>query len=110
MTKTVARIDHVAIQTSDLGKALRFYVDILGAEIIERRRFKKREMAWLRVSGLRLELFSVRDGERLLEWTDFQPGPVHLAFVVEDLDAFLSIALGQGAQFHPSHPAPFVPE
>lgn len=102
-------IHHVAVQTQDLDRALAFYVGILGAELLSRRAFKRREMAWLRVGETRIELFSARSGEQLSAWTDFVPGPVHLAFSVRDLDAFLQQALSAGARFHPSHPGVFVP-
>ncbi len=105
----VAGIHHVAVQTSDLDAALRFYVDLLGAELLERRPFKRREMAWLRAGSLRIELFSRRAGEELLPWDDRYSGPVHLSFMVEDVDAFLYAALARGARLHPSHPEPFVP-
>jgi len=102
-------IDHVAVQTSDIEKALRFYTEILGVELVERRKFKKRSMAWLKVGNVRIELFSKREGEKLENWNDFYSGPVHISFAVENLDSFLDEALKRGAKFHPSHPAPFVP-
>ena len=105
----VAAIHHVAIQTDDIEKALHFYVDILGAEVIKRNRFKKREMAWLRAGGTTIELFSKREGDELSAWHDRQAGPIHIAFVVEDLDSFLESALSKGARFHHSKPEPFVP-
>jgi catechol 2,3-dioxygenase-like lactoylglutathione lyase family enzyme len=105
----VRAIHHVAIQTSDLDRALAFYVDLLGAELLVRRPFKQREMAWLRIGSVQLELFSARRGQQLLPWSDDTSGPVHLALVVDDIDAFLAAALARGAKYHPSHPAPFVP-
>lgn len=105
----VRAIHHVALQTSDLDRALEFYVGLLGAELLVRRPFKQREMAWLRIGELQLELFSCRRGEQLLPWSDFTSGPVHLAFVVDDVDQFLTAALARGGSLHPSHPEPFVP-
>ena len=107
--RIVTSIHHIAIQTSDLDRALAFYVDLLGAELLVRRQFKSRQMAWLRVGHVQLELFSNRAGQSLKPWSDFYSGPVHLAFQVDDLDAFLQEAHALGARFHPSHPAPFVP-
>ena len=89
--------------------AVDFYTRILGAELLERRQFKRRQMAWLRLGEVRLELFSARDGETLAPWSDFTSGPVHLALRVPNLDEFLQHALSRGAKFHPSHPAPFTP-
>jgi catechol 2,3-dioxygenase-like lactoylglutathione lyase family enzyme len=108
-TPRVTAIHHIAIQTSDLDRALAFYVDLLGAELLVRRPFKAREMAWLRIGSLQIELFSVRRGQQLLSWNDDYSGPVHLALVVDDVDAFLAAATALGATLHPSHPEPFVP-
>ncbi len=105
----VIAIDHVAIQTSDINKAIHFYTEILGAVVIEKRKFKKRNMAWLELGNIKLELFSNRDGEELNKWNDYYSGPVHMAFRVEDLAAFLEGVIAKGAQFHPSHPEPFYP-
>ena len=109
MSLNVSAIHHIAVQTRDIDKALRFYKNVLGAELLERRKFKKRSMAWLKVGEVKLELSSVREDEALEVWSDFYSGPVHIAFSVEDLDAFLEAARRRGAQFPPSHPKPFVP-
>src|ERR1051326_5558783 len=108
-TLKVVALHHVAVQTSDIEKALHFYTEVLGAELLSKSRFKKRNMAWLKIGGITIELFSKRDGEELEKWSDFYSGPVHIAFIVEDLDSFLARALERGARFHPSHPEPFVP-
>lgn len=106
-------IDHIALQTSHFDAAIDFYVRILGAELLSRGRFKRREMAWLKVgegdNAIKLELFSRRDGETLAPWSDFTSGPVHLALKVPNLDAFLADAQAKGAKLHPSHPEPFTP-
>jgi hypothetical protein len=99
-----AVIDHVALQTAHFDAAVDFYTRILGAELLERRQFKRRQMAWLRLGEVRLELFSARDGETLAPWSDFTSGPVHLALRVPNLDEFLQHALLR-AKYHPSHPA-----
>ena len=105
------RLHHVAVQTAHFEQSLRFYIELLGAELLVRRPFKRREMAWLKVGDVRLELFSTRsgEGERLQDWNDYIPGPVHLAIEVDDLDRFLQRAQEQGARFHPSHQEPFIP-
>ena len=105
----VLGIHHIAIQTANMDRSIHFYTNILGAELVSRNPFKKREMAWLKVGNISLELFSARRDETLSAWNDFIPGPVHIAFLVEDLDAFLAHAKEQGATLHPSHPEPFTP-
>ena len=107
--KKVRCLHHVAVQTAHFAQSLKFYTEVIGAELLTQRPFKRRDMAWLRIGDVRIELFSARTGDRLAEWTDFLPGPVHLAFEVDDLDAFLNHATSLGAQLHPSHPEPFVP-
>lgn len=113
MSKLQVKLDHVALQTSHFEAAIDFYTRILGAELLSRGRFKRREMAWLKLgdgeAAVKLELFSRRDGETLAPWSDFTSGPVHLALRVPNLDAFLTAALANGATFHPSHPQPFTP-
>ena len=105
----ILAVDHIAVQTSNLDAALQFYVGVLGANLIVRQKFKRREMAWLSVGNTKIEMFSKRSGETLKPWSDFYSGPVHIAFRVENLDQFLNAALEKGARFHPSHPDPFVP-
>lgn len=102
-------IHHVAVQTRDLDRALAFYVGVLGATLLERRQFKKRQLAWLSFGEVRIELFSARTGEELTAWDDFFPGPVHIAFLVNDLDQIIEHAQRLGVSLHPSHPEPFVP-
>jgi catechol 2,3-dioxygenase-like lactoylglutathione lyase family enzyme len=105
----VLALHHVAMQTNNLDRAIYFYVDVLGGTLVERTRFKRREMAWIALGGIKVELFSKRDGETLQEWSDYYSGPVHLALVIEDLDAFIAHAASMGVPLHPSHPQPFVP-
>lgn len=105
------RLHHVAVQTAHFDQSLRFYTELLGAELLVRRPFKRREMAWLKAGEVSIELFSVRTGEAdlLQSWTDYIPGPVHLAFEVDDINTFLDRAQNLGARLHPSHPDPFIP-
>ncbi len=105
----VRGVHHVAIQTQHFAESLRFYVDVLGCELLVRRPFKSREMAWIAAGNVQIELFSARAGQELLPWSDFTSGPVHLAFTVDDLTTFLAHAARHGVGLHPSHPAPFTP-
>lgn len=102
-------LDHVAIQTTNLDQALAFYVDGLGGNLTSRAPFKTREQAWVVLGGVKLEIYTVRQGEELLPWKDEYRGPVHLAFSVENLEAFLAEVARKGIFLHPSHPTPFRP-
>jgi glyoxylase I family protein len=104
-----APLHHVAVQTSRYPEALRFYTEVLGMRVLSDRPFKRRTVAWLQAGNTRVELFSNRAGEELVPWSDRFAGPIHLAFEVENLRAFLATALERGAKMHPSHPEPFVP-
>lgn len=108
-TSRITGLHHVAVQTRDLDEAIKFYTDVLGMKLQRRGPFKKREIAWLQFGNTLIELLGPRTGDVLLDWSDQYVGPIHLAFVVPDLDAFLAEAMGRGAAFHPSHPEPFQP-
>lgn len=104
------KLHHIAVQTSDLPRSLHFYRSIFGGRVVkETHRFRKRLLVFIEIGDALLELYSVRKGERLSEWREDFPGPVHLAFEVNNLKDFLNVALGKGAQFHKDHPEPFVP-
>lgn len=105
----VVGIHHIAIQTSDFKKSLNFYVDILGFKLLENKIFKKRKFAWIETNGIKIELYSKRNDEELIKWDDKFCGPVHLAFVVKDLNEFVNDILSKGYKLHPSHPQIFTP-
>ena len=71
-------VHHVAIQTQRFDESVRFYVDVLGCELLVRRPFKSREMAWISVGNVQIELFSARAGQQLQPWSDFTPGPTSI--------------------------------
>jgi catechol 2,3-dioxygenase-like lactoylglutathione lyase family enzyme len=92
-----------------MDRSIGFYTRILGGNLLERKKFKKREMAWIGIGDVRLEIFTKREGEQLNQWSDYTVGPVHIAFLVPEVGEFLTEAQKMGAQLHPSHPEPFVP-
>jgi predicted dehydrogenase/catechol 2,3-dioxygenase-like lactoylglutathione lyase family enzyme len=104
-----AALHHVAIQTQSFETAIDFYTRVLGIQLIERKTFKSRELAWLRLGNSMIELYSARRGEALSPWNDHNVGTVHFAIQVPNLDCYLSSVLSRGAEFHPSHPEPFCP-
>jgi len=73
------------MRVSDLDQTIRFYTDVLGLEVLERKTSPR---------GSQLAFLKVPNSEELIELTSFPPsGPVtvqedlvHLAFQVESLD------------------------
>jgi lactoylglutathione lyase len=81
----VQKLLHTRMRVSDLDQTIRFYTDVLGLEVVERKTSPR---------GSMLAFLKVPNSEELIELTSFPPsGPVsvqqdlvHLAFQVENLD------------------------
>jgi len=81
----VKKFLHTRMRVSDLDQTIRFYTDVLGLEVLERK---------VSPRGSHLAFLKVPNSEELIELTSFPPsGPVkvqedlvHLAFQVESLD------------------------
>ena len=80
---------------SDLDETIRFYTDVLGLEVIERKTSPR---------GSQLAFLRVPNSEELIELTSFPPsGPVkvqedlvHLAFQVDSLDQTIASLTAKG--------------
>ncbi len=86
------RIDHVAVICSNYEKSKRFYVEVLGCEVInEINRTERQSFALeLSVNGLyQIELFSFPNPPKRLSNPE-ACGLRHLAFQVDDLEATIS--------------------
>ncbi|HEY6639544.1 MAG TPA: VOC family protein [Nitrospiraceae bacterium] len=81
----VKKLLHTRMRVSNLDQTIRFYTDVLGLEVLERKTSPR---------GSQLAFLKVPNSEELIELTSFPPsGPVsvqedlvHLAFQVESLD------------------------
>jgi lactoylglutathione lyase len=94
----VTKLLHTRLRVDDLDRTVKFYTEILGLEIVGRHESPRgSKMAFLRAPG----------SEELLEITYFpgsgpvsvQPDLMHLAFQVEDLDAFGKYLATKGIKF-----------
>ncbi len=81
----VRKLLHTRMRVSDMDETIRFYTEILGLEVLERKASPR---------GSHLAFLAVPNSEELIELCSFPPsGPVrvqedlvHLAFEVENLD------------------------
>ena len=83
-------IEHIEIITPDLEESIKFYTEIIGFEIINRKKIGVRgvsEVAHLSLNNSRLELIEMRDAAPVLE----QPhvGYRMMALLVDDMDKAL---------------------
>jgi len=93
----VKKLLHTRMRVSDLGQTIRFYTDVLGLEVLERKTSPR---------GSQLAFLKVPNSDELIELTSFPPsGPVkvqedlvHLAFQVESLDDTIASLNAKGAK------------
>jgi lactoylglutathione lyase len=91
----VTKLLHTRMRVSDLDQTIRFYTEVLGLEVLERK---------VSPRGSHLAFLKVPNSEELIELTSFPPsGPVkvqedlvHLAFQVENLDDTIASLNSQG--------------
>ena len=81
----VKKLLHTRMRVSDMDQTIKFYTDVLGLEVLERKTSPR---------GSHLSFLKVPNSEELIELCSFHPsGPVkvqedlvHLAFEVDNLD------------------------
>ena len=108
LAKHATGIDHVAIAVRDLEESVRFYTDVLGFELVERRRTEGKQTAMisavLKAGPITVVLLQGTSPEsqvsRFVE--HFGPGVQHLAIGVEDLPALAEDLKREGLEFDTS--------
>lgn len=93
----VKKLLHTRMRVSDMEQTIRFYTDVLGLEVLERK---------VSPRGSHLAFLKVPNSEELIELTSFpSSGPVrvqedliHLAFQVESLDDAIASLNAKGVQ------------
>jgi glyoxylase I family protein len=78
---------HICIQTPCYDESLRFYVDILGFEVLkESKDFHTRKYnTWLKNSSIMIELQTEKEDEEFIPWSKHNAGIVHMAFSTRDV-------------------------
>lgn len=92
---TVTKFLHTRMRVSNLDETVRFYTNVLGLEVVERKTSPR---------GSQLAFLKVPNSDELIELTSFPPsGPVkvqedlvHLAFQVENLDDTIATLTSKG--------------
>ena len=93
----VKKFLHTRMRVSDLDQTIKFYKDVLGLEVVERKTSPR---------GSHLAFLKVPNSEELIELTSFPPsGPVkvqedlvHLAFQVDSLDETIQALNAKGVK------------
>ena len=91
----VKKLLHTRMRVSDMDETIRFYTEVLGLEVVERKMSPR---------GSHLAFLKVPNSEELIELCSFPPsGPVrvqedlvHLAFQVDDLDEAIRTLQAKG--------------
>jgi lactoylglutathione lyase len=91
----VKKLLHTRMRVSDIDQTIKFYTDVLGLEVVERKTSPR---------GSHLAFLKVPNSEELIELASYPPsGPVkvqedlvHLAFQVDNLDATMDALKAQG--------------
>jgi len=91
----VKKLLHTRMRVSDMDQTIRFYTDVLGLEVMERKTSPR---------GSHLAFLKVPNSEELIELCSFPPsGPVtvqedlvHLAFEVDNLDRMIEALTAKG--------------
>ena len=88
-------VHHVSLNVSDVDEAGRFYVDVLGLEVLPRPDFPFPGM-WLRSQGQEIHLMGVEQHEA--------PTGQHFAFRVDDIEGAVEELRSKGVRV--SNPSP----
>ncbi|MDX5376068.1 MAG: VOC family protein [Halomonas sp.] len=96
-------VHHVALITADYPRAKRFYLEVLGAEIVSETFRTERDSHKLDLrlpGGIQLELFSFPDPPARPSYPE-ACGWRHLALATSDLDTCVSMLKARGARPEP---------
>lgn len=82
-------VHHICIQSSNYSESLDFYTRILGFEVIkETPNFHDRDYnTWLKLGDFMIELQTPKTGDELSKWSSLNSGPVHIGFLVNNVEA-----------------------
>ncbi|MEG1311626.1 MAG: VOC family protein [Romboutsia sp.] len=84
----IKMIHHICIQTEKYTESLDFYITILGFKIItETQNFHSRDYnTWIQLGDFMIELQTPKSGDNFNKWSSLNGGPVHMAFLVDNVE------------------------
>ena len=85
----IKMLHHVCIQTDKYNESLDFYTRILGFKVIkESKDFHTRGYnTWIKYEEFMIELQTAKVNDTLHKWSSLNSGPVHLGFLVDDVQS-----------------------
>jgi glyoxylase I family protein len=80
-------LHHICIQTDKYEESLKFYTEVADFKIVkETKGFHSRDYnTWLKLGDLMIELQTPKRGESFGDYSKSNNGPVHLCFMVGDI-------------------------
>ena len=84
----IKMLHHVCIQTDKYKESLDFYTNILGFKVVqESKNFHTRDYnTWIKSGEFMIELQTAKSNDTLNKWSSLNSGPVHLGFLVDDVE------------------------
>ena len=107
------RMDHVALSVQDMERAIAFYCDLIGFQVVFDRTFDEPMARLIGEPGTSVRIVHLRLGEAVLELFHYRHPPgrprrpdarqsdlglTHIGFIVEDFDATLEHLQAHGVQ------------
>jgi catechol 2,3-dioxygenase-like lactoylglutathione lyase family enzyme len=91
-------LHHIHLICTDVDASERWFVDGVGAELVERRQSRGTATTELRLGGTRVLLRSARPDERLAPGEQRRYGPDHFGLQVADVDATVERLRARGVE------------
>ncbi|ADO82640.1 VOC family protein [Ilyobacter polytropus] len=94
----IKKLHHICIQTDCYEKSKKFYIEVLGFELVkETTGFHQRDYnTWMKLDDFMIELQTPKSGTKFSKWSSMNSGPVHLSFLVENVQKAYNKIKAQG--------------
>ena len=102
------RNDHAHLTSQDPEKAIEFYTQVMGAEIIKVHESSVRKMVDIDLGGISIRISSSTGADNV--WEGLRYGLHHLGLIVSNMEEFTAHLKSKGVEFvvEPNQPRPGV--